>query len=107
MTVTLKLKPEVEACALEQAAKRGLSVEGFLESLIMIVRRAGKQSRFIRARGRKKGKLCWTSSLIVPHSIKLRRLWMTVARSSTAKGKSDKGYLLYERAARIMQRITL
>jgi len=34
MIATLKLKPEVEARALEQAAKRGVSVEDFLESVI-------------------------------------------------------------------------
>lgn len=34
MTVTLELKPEVEARAIEQAASRGLPVEDFLESVI-------------------------------------------------------------------------
>jgi hypothetical protein len=34
MTVTLKLKPEVEARVVEQAATRGLPVEDFLESVI-------------------------------------------------------------------------
>jgi hypothetical protein len=34
MTVTLELKPEVEARVVEQAASRGLSVEDFLESVI-------------------------------------------------------------------------
>lgn len=34
MTVTLELKPEVEARAVEQAASRGVPVEDFLESVI-------------------------------------------------------------------------
>jgi hypothetical protein len=34
MTVTLELKPEVEARAIEQAASRGVLVEDFLESVI-------------------------------------------------------------------------
>ena len=34
MTVTLELKPEVEARAVEQAASRGVTVEDFLESVI-------------------------------------------------------------------------
>jgi hypothetical protein len=34
MTVTLELKPEVEARVVEQAASRGVPVEDFLESVI-------------------------------------------------------------------------
>ena len=34
MTVTLELKPEVEARVLEQAVSRGVPVEDFLESVI-------------------------------------------------------------------------
>jgi hypothetical protein len=34
MTVTLELKPEVEARAVEQASSRGIPVEDFLESVI-------------------------------------------------------------------------
>ena len=34
MTVTLELKPEVEARVIEQAASRGVTVEDFLESVI-------------------------------------------------------------------------
>jgi hypothetical protein len=34
MTVTLELKPEVEALAIEQAASRGIQVKDFLESVI-------------------------------------------------------------------------
>lgn len=34
MTVTLELKPEVEARAIEQAAAYGVPVEAFLESVI-------------------------------------------------------------------------
>ncbi len=34
MTVTLELKPETEARAIEQAAARGVPVEEFLESVI-------------------------------------------------------------------------
>jgi hypothetical protein len=34
MTVTLELKPEIEALVVEQAASRGLLVEDFLESII-------------------------------------------------------------------------
>jgi hypothetical protein len=34
MAVTLELKPEVEARAVEQAASRGVPVEDFLESVI-------------------------------------------------------------------------
>lgn len=34
MTVTLELKPEVEARAIEQAAAHGVRVEAFLESVI-------------------------------------------------------------------------
>jgi hypothetical protein len=34
MTVTLDLKPEVEARIVEQAASRGIPVEDFLESVI-------------------------------------------------------------------------
>lgn len=34
MTVTLELKPEIEARAVEQAASRGMPVEDFLESVI-------------------------------------------------------------------------
>jgi hypothetical protein len=34
MSVTLELKPEVEARAVEQAASRGVPVEDFLESVI-------------------------------------------------------------------------
>jgi hypothetical protein len=34
MTVTLELKPEVEARLLKQAASRGVPVEDFLESII-------------------------------------------------------------------------
>ncbi len=34
MTVTLELKPEVEARAMEQAAAHGVPVEAFLESVI-------------------------------------------------------------------------
>lgn len=34
MTVTLELKPEVEALAVEQAASRGVPVDDFLESVI-------------------------------------------------------------------------
>jgi hypothetical protein len=34
MTVTLELKPEVEARVVEQAASRGVPVEGFLEAVI-------------------------------------------------------------------------
>jgi len=34
MTVTLELKPEVEARVIEQAAARGVPVEAFLQSVI-------------------------------------------------------------------------
>ena len=34
MTVTLELKPDVEARAMEQAASRGVPVKDFLESVI-------------------------------------------------------------------------
>jgi len=34
MTVTLELKPEVEARAMEQAASRGVPIKDFLESVI-------------------------------------------------------------------------
>jgi hypothetical protein len=34
MTVTLELKPEIEARAIEQAASRGVQVKDFLESVI-------------------------------------------------------------------------
>ncbi len=34
MSVTIELKPEVEARAVEQAAGRGVTVEDFLESVI-------------------------------------------------------------------------
>lgn len=34
MTVTLELKPEVEALVIEQAAARGVPVEAFLQSVI-------------------------------------------------------------------------
>jgi hypothetical protein len=34
ISVTLELKPEVEACAIEHAASRGVPVEAFLEAVI-------------------------------------------------------------------------
>jgi inactivated superfamily I helicase len=37
MTVTLELKPEIEAWVTEQAAARGLTVEAYLESVVEIL----------------------------------------------------------------------
>jgi hypothetical protein len=44
VTVTLKLKPEVEARALEQAAKRGVSAKASWSLSLMMVRGQGSEA---------------------------------------------------------------